>query len=73
MKIIRIGDAAHRAIVDAAILPFHETAVRQPDGIWLVPLEDETWERLQQSRLPGETDDDAILRLVNTHLGRRPN
>jgi hypothetical protein len=35
-----------------------------------VPLGDDTYERLQQHREPGETDDDAIIRIIQTYQGR---
>lgn len=73
MKTIRVSDATHRAILDCAILPVRPTATRQPDGSWLVPLEDDTWEALQQQRLPGESDDDAIQRIIHRQQGRPLN
>jgi hypothetical protein len=73
MKTIRVSDATYRAIADAAVLPFHSTATRQPDGSWLVPVADDTWEALQQERLPGESDDDTVIRLIHRHQGRAPS
>jgi len=73
MKAIRVSDVTHRAILDCAILPIRHTATRQPDGSWLVPLEDDTWEALQQQRLPGESNDDAIQRLIHRHQGQPLN
>ena len=72
-KIIKVSDATYRAIADAAILPFHSTATRGPDGGWLIPIADETWERLQHHQLPGETDDDTIMRVIRRNLGSMPN
>ena len=73
MKHIRISDAAYRMIAEAAVLPFRSTAQRQPDGTWLVQVEDDTYERLQQHRQPDETDDDAIIRIIHTCHGRPIN
>ena len=73
MKTIRIIDATHRAIAEGAIYPFHSTARRLPDGDWLVELADNTCERIEGARLPGETDDDAILRALHVHSGRPNN
>ena len=73
MKTIRISDATNRAIAETAIYPFHSTARRLPDGDWLVELADDTYERLRSHRLPGETDDDAILRALHVHSGRPNN
>ena len=72
-KTIRVSDATYRAIAGEAILPFCSTAARQPDGSWLVPVSDDVWEMLQQVRLAGETDDDAILRAIREYHGKKPN
>ena len=73
MKTIRISDATYCAIAEAAIYPFHSTAKQLPDGDWLVELADDTCERIEGARLPGETDDDAILRALHVHSGRPNN
>ena len=73
MKTMRISDATNCAIAEAAIHPFRSTATRLPDGDWLVELEDATYERLRAHRLPGETDDDVILRALHVHSGRSNN
>ena len=70
MKTIKVSDAIYRAIADAAILPFRSTGDRLPDGDWLVPVEDDTYERIQDARLPGETDDNTVQRMVLAHHGR---
>ena len=70
MKTIRISDVANRAIADAAIFEFRQTGRRLPDGDWLIEIEDDTYERLRSHRLPGETDDDTILRALHVHFGR---
>lgn len=69
MKTIRLKEAAHRAIIDLALLPFEETGRRQPNGDRLVPLPDETFERFERARLPGESDDDLVMRLVRLYRG----
>jgi predicted CopG family antitoxin len=73
MKTINVSDATYRAIAEAAILPFRSTATRQPGGSWLVPIADDTWDALQKERLPDESDDDAVLRLIRRHRGQKPN
>ena len=70
MKTIKVSDATCRAIAELALLPFRSTAIRQSDGTWLLPLEDETWEALQGQRLPGESDEDAIQRLIHYYRKR---
>lgn len=72
-RTITVSDATYRAIAEEAILPFRSTATRQQDGSWLVPIADDTWERLQQHRLPGETDDDVVMRLISQYRGHKPN
>ena len=73
MKTVKISKAAHRAIAEAAVLPFRSTGRRLADGDWLIELEDDTYERIQEHRLPGETDDDAILRALHVYAGRSNN
>ena len=73
MRTIRISDATNRAIADAAIYPFRATAKRLADGDWLVPVDDEVYQRIEDKRLPGETDDDVILRALHVHSGRPNN
>lgn len=73
MKTIRVSDATYRAIAEEAILPFRPTGARQSDGTWLVPVEDDTYERLLEHRLPGESDDDTIARIIHAHRGRPHN
>ncbi len=73
MKTIRVGDATYRAIAEEAILPFHSTAARQPDGSWLVPVEDDTYDLFQQARLAGESDDDIVMRAIRDYHGKKPN
>ena len=69
MKTIKISDATNRAIADAAIYPFHSTAKRLPDGDWLVPVDEEVYQKIEANRLPGETDDDVVLRALHVHSG----
>jgi hypothetical protein len=73
MKLIRVSDATYRMVAEMAILPFRSTGTRQPDGSWLVPIDDEVFDRLEQERLPGESDEDVAVRLVRAHLGQKPS
>ena len=70
MNTIKVSDATYRAIAEAALLPFRSTATRQPDGTWMVPIEDDTYERLEAHRLPGENDDDTVQRLIHRDRGQ---
>jgi len=73
MKMIKVSDATYRAIAEETIAPFHSTGTREPDGSWLVPLADDTWERLQMVRHKGESDDDTIMRIIRQRRGQKPN
>jgi hypothetical protein len=73
MKTIRLTEATYNALAAAAILPFRSTAERQADGTWLVPIEDDTYERLEEHRLPGESDDDTVIRMLRVYHGQRPS
>lgn len=73
MKIIKVSDATYRAIAEATIGVFRSTGTRQPDGTWLVPIEDDTWERIEKIRLAGESDDDTIQRAIHISHGRPLN
>ncbi len=73
MKTIRVSDTTYRAIAEEAIMPFRSTGQRQPDGTWLVPVGDDTWAALQAERIPGERDDDAVMRLIRRHRGQKPH
>lgn len=73
MKTIKVSETTYRAIAEAAILPFRSTAKRMTDGDWLIPVEDDVHERLQDERLPGENDDDTIQRMIHVYFGRPNN
>jgi len=73
MKTIRISDLSFRTLASAAEFAFKPKGRQLDDGSWLVPIEDEVLERLQQATFPGETIDDTIQRLVNFYHKRRPN
>jgi hypothetical protein len=73
MKTIKVSEETYRAIAEEAILPFRATGTRQPDGSWLVPIDDETWDRIQRERLPGESDDDTVMRVIRHYRGQQPN
>ncbi|MBN9345487.1 MAG: hypothetical protein J0I48_04665 [Devosia sp.] len=51
---------------------FVSTAVRRVDRWWDVPVDDEVALRIAMERLPAETDDDVVSRLVRTAVGKRP-
>ena len=52
---------------------FQHTGSRQPDGSWLVPIEDDTAARLERMRLPGESEDDLVTRALRAYRGQQPS
>lgn len=73
MPLIRLTDATYKTIASLTIGTFRSTGTRQADGTWLVPIEQETWDRINTIRLPGETDEDVIQRAIHISLRRRPS
>ncbi|WP_439580550.1 hypothetical protein [Elioraea sp.] len=73
MPLIRMSDATYQAIANATIGAFRSTGTRQADSTWLVPIEQDTWDRIDTIRLPGETDEDVIQRALHISLRRRPS
>ncbi|HZP21441.1 MAG TPA: hypothetical protein VFB16_14695 [Bauldia sp.] len=73
MKTIRLTDSTYQALAAAAEFEFRSTGERQPDGTWLVALEDDTYERLDSHRFAGESGVGVVLRVLNACQGRRPN
>lgn len=75
MRTIIVSDETKR-LIDAQALPGHtirSAAILQPAGRWAIPVDDEMFDRIDAARLPGETDDDAISRLLRLAIGRKPN
>jgi hypothetical protein len=73
MKLIRVSDTTYRMVAELAILPFRSTGTRQPDGTWLVPIGEDVWGHLEAHRLPGESDDDVVTRLIRAARGQKPS
>jgi hypothetical protein len=71
MHRIHLRDSTYPALRGLAVGSFRQTAERQPDGSWLVPIADETWSRLAAQRLPGESDDDVVARVIHLTGGGR--
>lgn len=69
MKTFKISETTYRALTDVASLPFPSTGERSADGVRLIQVEDDTYGQIQKERLPGETDDQIIQRLVDL-IGR---
>ena len=73
MKTIRVTNDTLRAIADLAILPFRSNAIRQDDGTWLLPVDDEVWQRIEDKRLAAESHDDTLTRIIREYRGLKPN
>ena len=59
-----------RALI-AVEFEIDETARRLPNGNWQIPIDEETWRRLQKLRLRGESISECIIRvMIITHLKR---
>ena len=52
-----------RALI-AAEFPFDKTGQRLPNGKWQIPIDAETWQRLQKVRLHGESISHCIIRVI---------
>ncbi len=73
MKTIRISSETLQAIRDLAILPFRTNATQHDDGTWLVPLDDDVWQRLHDMQLPAESMDDTLTRIIRSYRGLKPS
>jgi hypothetical protein len=58
-----------RALIASALEP--PTARRLPNGNWQIPVNEITWERLQQLRRRGESISDCIIRVMIVTLHKR--
>jgi hypothetical protein len=52
---------------------FRSTTIRLDDGRLALPVDDEVFAAIDHARLPGETDDDVVVRLVLAAIGRKPS
>lgn len=58
-----------RALIESAVES--PTGRRLANGNWQIPVNDVTWERLQQLRRQGETISDCIIRVMIIALHKR--
>ena len=75
MEIITVSDET-KHLIDAQVqagYDLRQTATRLPDGCWAIPVDDEVFDHIAAARLPGETDDDTVSRLLRTAIGKRPS
>lgn len=75
MPMIKLTDHTLKLIREQAqeAFTFACTATRRADGLWDVPVDDEVAMKIATARLPNETDDDVVSRLVRTAIGKRPD
>ena len=75
MPLIKVSDHTFQLIREQTKegFGFVSTATRRADGLWDVPVDDEVATRIATERLPNETDDDVVSRLVRTSIGKRPD
>lgn len=71
MKDIIISNVTYQMIVKSAENPFRHDGVKLSSGKWLIPIGDETWDKLNRIAEPGEVFDDVIQRIVNFSLGTK--
>jgi len=72
MRYITITNEAVEAIRSRAEHPFKQTGHRLPNGMWSVPFEEDTIDRLEEHLMDGETISDVIVRACLT-MGRPQN
>jgi hypothetical protein len=59
-----------RALI-AAEFPLEQTGRPLPNGNWQMPVDAETWERLQKVQRDGESISDCIIRVIVIALHQR--
>ena len=52
-----------RVLIQGAAEPL-QTARRLPSGNWQIPIDAETWQRLDKLRRQGESISDCIIRII---------
>ena len=75
MKIITVSDET-KHLIDTQVQPgydLRQTAARLRDGRWTIPVDDDVFEHIEAARLPGETDDDVVGRLLRVAIGNKPS
>jgi hypothetical protein len=70
MPFIRLTSETYIELGKHALVAVRSTGVPQPDGMILVPIDDDVHESLEAMRAPGETDDDLIQRVIHRATGR---
>ena len=52
---------------------FVQNSIRSISGHWDMPVDPEVAEKLDAYRLPGETDDQLVSRVIREATGQKPN
>jgi hypothetical protein len=71
MPSLRLTLATYTELGKLAVVAVRHTGVQQEDGTMLVPIDDQVHARLEAMRLPNESDDDLIQRVIQ-QATRRP-
>ena len=75
MRTITVSDET-KHLIDAQVQPgydLRQTATRLPSGRWTILVDDDVFDRIDAARMPGETDDDVVSRLVRAAIGKKPS
>lgn len=75
MRVLILSEESYRLILDQAWphMLVRSDAVRRPDGLWDMPVDDEVAAAIDHARLHGESDDDVVSRLVRNAIGQHPS
>jgi hypothetical protein len=66
---VHISNECFELVQSKALLPFKNNGRPSKAGGWIIPLDDETVERLSRHQLAGETLSDAIFRILSIQSG----
>ena len=75
MPMIKVSDHTMQLIREQTREGFNFTctATRRADGLWNVTVDDEVVMKMATARLPNETDDEVVSRLVRMAIGKLPD
>jgi hypothetical protein len=72
-RTILLSNETYQAVAALAVLPFHSTGTQLSNGDWIVPISEETWERIDAFRLRQESDEQLVARLMRRYQGKKPS
>lgn len=73
MKNIIVSNVTYQMIAKAALGEFKGKARQTPSGMWIMPLEDDTFAAIKERVIAGETLDDTIQRIIMVGDGAAVN